>query len=393
MRKEKTLRNGELLWTFYSWNEGDVGRWIIQVTASKIGFEKASTEFREIIVQKKSAEESDPSISPDISVPVSMEDAGKDSQETERGILAAIRVGGTYIYYLDEQKIKFINIARLDEGWIFDIPVQEAWGNKKIIIGRLTSLGFEPLEPYPSHTPYQNIFSNLDNALDILSKVREILEDDSVDEPVPPPPPAPLPSPVSQPAIELITNGNFENSIEAWQIGQSGYGDNPVPVDSEIFKPNADQGFLQIEVYGGARYAFQEVFVSELDLQFSARVRVQRWSLSNGQDRGWVAIGVSFVNEKGHGIATTNYYLSPHSAFYSRPGINWIQLGETVPTQNEWYFIDVNIEEIAHEHLNLDPEQVTKLRITAYVFGAAEDRTPTIAHFDDFSLTHTPKEQ
>jgi hypothetical protein len=97
------------------------------------------------------------------------------SLPSDREKLEAIAIGGFGIITISDTKKTFINVARVDEKWLFDIPVQNKWKNKDDIIEQLRALGFTPIDSHPQYRPFQNIAPDLDKALLMLSEVKKVL--------------------------------------------------------------------------------------------------------------------------------------------------------------------------------------------------------------------------
>ncbi|MCP2520233.1 carboxypeptidase regulatory-like domain-containing protein, partial [SCandidatus Aminicenantes bacterium Aminicenantia_JdfR_composite] len=192
--------------------------------------------------------------------------------------------------------------------------------------------------------------------------------------------------PEKKPSAKLI-NGNFSQGLKGWTIKSHGYGSSP-DSRAEIFGPDYSNGFLRIGVCGGYHSASQEIAVSNLDIKFNAKLRVQRWSTFWGQNGGWAAVALTYLNKSNNSIGIIYYYLNPYSTSENRPGIYWVKLGTGLPVPTDWINVNVNLGEVARKLLDINPNNVTKIRITAVVFGTHEDGTYTIADFDDFYLNY-----
>jgi hypothetical protein len=97
------------------------------------------------------------------------------SLPSDRQKLEAIPLGGFGIISLSDAKKTFVNVARVDKGWLFDIPVQKIWKNRDDIVEQLRALGFKPIHSYPQYTPFQNTAPDLDQALLLLSEIKKVL--------------------------------------------------------------------------------------------------------------------------------------------------------------------------------------------------------------------------
>lgn len=181
----------------------------------------------------------------------------------------------------------------------------------------------------------------------------------------------------------MAQNGSFTNSFKHWNV-ENGYTGSPRPLGSD--RPDISGGCLRLGVAGGTQYARQKIPVTDLNLTLKGRFRVERWSTFGGKPGGWAALGLSFVDKRGKYLATTYYYLNPHGDSTSSPGIHWVKLGSGLPTPTNWIQVHGDVMSEIGYH-NLDPDQVKYVSITAYVFGTHENKTKTVACFDDLSLT------
>ena len=182
-----------------------------------------------------------------------------------------------------------------------------------------------------------------------------------------------------------IRNGGFVHGTGGWKIGQYGYQGSPRP--HGVIQPEIGAGCLRLGVFGGTQYAVQTVNIPNADLTVKARFKVEQWSTyQNGRPGGWAAVGVSFLNQNHQSLATTFYYITPHSTFNDKPGVKWVKLGSGTPTPTGWLNVDSSLSREILNH-GLNTKQVTQIKIGAYVFGTHEDKTKTVACFDDFSLT------
>jgi len=192
--------------------------------------------------------------------------------------------------------------------------------------------------------------------------------------------------PEEKPSVK-VENGDFSQGLKGWTIKSHGYGSSP-DSQAEIFGPDYSNGFLRIGACGGYHSITQEISVSNLNIKFSARFRVQRWSTFWGQNGGWTAIALSYLDKDNNSLGTVYYYLNPYSTSENRPGIYWVKLGTGLPVPTDWINVKANLGEVARKLLDINPSNVFKIRITAVVFGTHEDGTYTIADFDDFSLSY-----
>jgi len=184
----------------------------------------------------------------------------------------------------------------------------------------------------------------------------------------------------------LLSNGDFSQGLSGWSQESHGYRSTPGS-RAKIIGPDYSNGLLRLGVYGGTHTVYQEISVSDLNLNLSARFRIQRWSTFGGRQGGWAAVGISYKGEGGRHLGSVYFYLNPYSDHESSPGVYWYKIGEALPVPTDWNDVDVNIKEAAESLLNIRPEEVTKVRISAIVFGTHEDGTYTIAEFDNFKIT------
>jgi hypothetical protein len=183
-----------------------------------------------------------------------------------------------------------------------------------------------------------------------------------------------------------VVNGSFSHGLSGWTTSEAGYGGSATPQSAGTFPTNTDTGYLQVGVYGGSRSVYQIIPVGGLELWFAARFRIDRWSTFGGRDGGWVSVAVSFLDEFGETLGTTAYYVHPFADNTSRSGHQWIKLGTGTPTPSQWFKVESDLAKAAQVH-GIEPHHVKSLRIGAQVFGTHEDRTHTVARFDDFVLT------
>ena len=183
-----------------------------------------------------------------------------------------------------------------------------------------------------------------------------------------------------------LENGDFSQGLKGWTVRSHGYRSSPSP--QKIFGPEYNQGFLRIGVCGGYHSVSQEIAISNLGIKFNAKFRVQRWSTFWGQNGGWAAIALSYLDRDNNSLGTVYYYLNPYSTFENRPGVYWVKLGTGLPVPTDWINVKANLGEVAGKFLDVNLSNVDKIRITAVVFGTHEDGTYTIADFDDFSLSY-----
>lgn len=209
-----------------------------------------------------------------------------------------------------------------------------------------------------------------------------------------PPPPAKQPPSSSPkyptaggPTIEpnVIVNGDFSRGLAGWQTGSYGYSNSPQPVGQ--VRPAVVEGCLRLGVHGGTQYAYQDYAVTDLNWEYRSRFKVIRWSThSRGNLGGWAAVAITFMDRQGNGLGTSYFYANPIGDNKNVGGAYWVKMGAGEPTPTGWFKIGVNIGKIAQQHHRLNATQVTKVRLSAYVFGTHEDRINTEACFTLFTL-------
>ncbi len=180
-------------------------------------------------------------------------------------------------------------------------------------------------------------------------------------------------------------NGDFSQGPWGWSYESHGYRSSPGSRATTL-GPDSSRGYLRIGVYGGYHTASQEIPLSDLDANLKGRFKIEGWSTFRGQSGGWAAIGVSYYDKKGNLSGSIYFYLNPTSTFENKPGVYWYKLGTGLPAPTDWEDVDVNLKEAAENLLGIDPLNIGKVKITAAVFGTHEDRTFTVADFDDFKI-------
>lgn len=193
------------------------------------------------------------------------------------------------------------------------------------------------------------------------------------------------PSTFKKPSTKLI-NGDFALGITGWSRESYGYRSAPGS-KAKIIGPDFSNGQLRLGVYGGTHTVYQDISLDDLNAQFSARFRVNQWSTFGGRHGGWAAIGLSFKGKGNNLLGSVYFYVNPFKPHKNRQGVYWYKIGEPLPVPTDWYDIDVNIREAAENLLGINPKDVSRIRISAIAFGTHEDKTYTIAEFDDFNIT------
>lgn len=195
----------------------------------------------------------------------------------------------------------------------------------------------------------------------------------------------PKTSPSAGSVPSLIVNGDFNTGLSGWIQSAGGYSGNPNPASQSRFSPVVSSGVMEIGVFGGTRQVFQDIQLSHLNVRFSAKFMVKRWSTYSGKPGGWAAVGMMFLDTSGKVMATTYFYTCPTEPFGNRPGLRWIHAGNGAIVPTGWMTANLNIDQEAKAH-GLDPGSIATIRIICLVFGTHEDRSPTVARFDDLVL-------
>lgn len=185
----------------------------------------------------------------------------------------------------------------------------------------------------------------------------------------------------------LLANGDFSDGTRGWQTSRRGYGGALGGVSAT--GPDVIDGRLVIGASAGTHNVWQKVPVNGLGLRLRAAFRVRRWSTFGGRNGGWTAVHVSFIGRDGASLGTAYYYLNPVAPSMSRPGVLWEQLGPAEPAPTGWHQVDVDLRRVAVDRLGIAESDVAAVRVGAVVFGTHEDRTFTVAEFDQFTLEPT----
>jgi len=191
---------------------------------------------------------------------------------------------------------------------------------------------------------------------------------------------------ITKPSKEIV-NGDFAHGLKGWS--KESYGYRSVPgSQARIIGPDFSDGHLRLGVYGGTHTVYQEISIHDLNVNLTARFRVKQWSTFGGRHGGWAAIGLSYYGEGNNLLGSVYFYVNPFKNHQNRAGVYWYKIGEALPVPTDWYDVDVNIKEAAENLLSIRPGDISKTKISAITFGTHEDRTYTIAEFDDFKLTY-----
>jgi hypothetical protein len=181
-----------------------------------------------------------------------------------------------------------------------------------------------------------------------------------------------------------VINGDFSYDMDGWTLAESGYGGGPTP--QATLPADCDSGCLKLGVSGGTRSAYQDIDVTDLNMHFRARYRIDKWSTFGGQDGGWAGVAVQFMDSSRTTLGTVYYYVNPYGTSRSTSTVQWIKQGEGRPTPSDWIDVDMDLKGAATDHFALDPSKVASVRLVAIAFGTHEDQTFTEACFDDFAL-------